>query len=321
MDARREQAAVGLFVIVAAALLIATVFALGGAFSSSPTTYRTYFSNAGGVEPGASVRYQGGPKIGRVEMLRIDPQNPARMEMTFSVKPGIPVKADSMVSISFFSALGENHLELTYGTHKAPVAPPGSVLPSEPFHGFADISNQLNDIAPEAKKLLANLNQRTIELQVTIERVNGLLNPQNQANLTATLANTRGMLEENRPNIKSSLAQVESASHKLGPLIDDLRKTSAEANKTIGHVDELLAEDRPEIHAALIDLRQNLAQLQQLTGQLNSTLDTNSENIDELLENMRHATENLREFTDIIKTRPSTLIRSTTPKEHKPGQP
>jgi len=321
MQARREQAAVGLFVIVAAGLLIFTVFALGGAFNSSPVTYRTYFPNAGGIEPGATVRYQGGSKIGRVEVLRIDPQNPARMEMTFSVKPGVPLKTDSIVSISSFSALGENHIELTYGSPQSPSAPPGSVLPSKPYFGFADITNQLNDIAPEAKKLLATLNDRTTELQETIARVNELLNAQNRANLSATLSNTRGMLEENRPALKSSLNQVESASHKIGPLLDDLRKTSAEANKALGHVDELLAEEKPEIHNAIVELRQNLAQLQRLTGQLNSTLDTNSENIDEILENMRHVSENLREFTEVIKTRPSTLIRSTTPKEHKPGQP
>lgn len=321
MEARREQAAVGLFVIVAAVILIFTVFAIGGAFNSSPVTYRTYFPNAGGIEPGATVRYQGGSKIGRVEMLRIDPQNPARMEMTFSVKPGVPLKTDTVVSISSFSALGENHIELTYGSQQSPLAPPGSVLPSKPYFGFADITNQLNDIAPEAKKLLATLNDRTSELQETIARVNELLNAQNRANLSATLSNARGMLEENRPALKSSLNQVESASHKIGPLLDDLRKTSAEANKALGHVDELLAEEKPEIHNAIIELRQNLAQLQRLTGQLNSTLDTNSENIDEILENMRHVSENLREFTEIIKTRPSTLIRSTTPKEHKPGQP
>src|SRR5262249_52432267 len=321
MDARREQAAVGLFVIVAAGLLIVTVFALGGGLSSSPITYRTYFANAGGIAPGAAVHYQGGSKIGRVEMLRIDPQNPARMEMTFSVKPGVPVKTDSVVSIAAFSALGDNHIELTYGSPQSPSASPGSALPSDAYHGIADITKQLNDIAPEAKKLLATLNERTAELQETIARVNDMLNPQNRSNLAATLSNTRGMLEENRSNIKSSLSQVESASHKLGPLLDDLRKTSAEANKAIGHVDELLAEERPEIHSAIVELRQNLTQLQRLTGQLNSTLDTNSENIDELLENMRHVSENLREFTEIIKTRPSTLIRSSTPKEHKPGQP
>ncbi len=321
MEARREQAAVGLFVLVAAGLLVATVFALGGAFSSSPATYRAYFPFAGGIEPGATVRYAGGPKIGRVEMLRIDPQNPTRMEMTFSVKPGTPVKADSRVRIMSMSPLGENHVEVIAGTQQSASAPPGTVLPSDPYVDFNALTTQINNIAPQAQELLKNLNQRTIELQATIQRANELLSPQNQANLSATLANTRGMLEENRPNIKSSLAQVEAASHKMGPLIDDLRKTSAEANKAIGHLDELLGEDRPEIHSALVDLRQDLAQLQQLTSQLNSTLDTNSENIDELLENMRHATENLREFTDIIKTRPSTLIRSSTPKEHKPGQP
>jgi len=321
MEARREQAAVGLFVLIAAGLLVVTVFALGGAFSSSPVTYRAYFPFAGGIEPGATVRYSGGPKIGRVEMLRIDPQNPTRMEITISVKPGLPVKTDSKVRIMSMSPLGENHVEIMAGSQQAPSAPPGTALPSEPYTDFNAITAQLNDIAPEAKKLLTTLNERTAELQETIARVNDMLNAQNRANLSATLSTTRGMLEENRSNIKSSLTNVEAASHKMAPLIDDLRKTSAEANKTLNHMDSLLEENRPDIHKAITELRQNLAQLQQLTGQLNSTLDTNSENIDEILENMRHVSENLREFTEIIKTRPSTLIRSSTPKEHKPGQP
>jgi len=321
MDARREQAAVGFFVLVAAGLLVVTVFALGGAFSSSAVVYRAYFPFAGGIEPGATVRYAGGPKIGRVEMLRIDPQNPMRMEISFSVKPGLPIKSDSRVRIMSLSPLGENHVEVMAGTQQAASAPPGAVLPSDPYTDFNAITSQLNDIAPEAKKLLATLNQRTTELQETIARVNDVLNAQNRTNLSATLSTTRGMLEENRPALRSSLNQVEAASHKMGPLLDDLRKTSAEANKAIEHVDELLAEDRPEIHSAIVELRRNLAQLQTLTGQLNSTLDTNSENIDELLENMRHVSENLREFTEIIKARPSALIRSSTPKEHKPGQP
>jgi len=321
MDARREQAAVGLFVLIAAGLLVVTVFALGGAFSSSAVVYRAYFPFAGGIEPGATVRYAGGPKIGRVEMLRIDPQNPTRMEMSFSVKPGLPIKADSKVRIMSMSPLGENHVEVMAGTMQAASAPPGSVLPSDPYTDFNAITSQLNDIAPEAKKLIGTLNQRTTELQETIARLNDMLNAQNRTNLSATLSNTRGMLEENRSNIKSSLTQVEAASHKMSPLLDDLRKTSAQANKAIDNVDALLVEDRPEIHSALIELRRNLAQLQTLTGQLNSTLDTNSENIDEILENMRHVSENLRQFTEIIKTHPSTLIRSSTPKEHKPGQP
>src|SRR5262249_23041880 len=164
MDARREQAAVGFFVLVAVALLILTVFAVGGAFSGSTVTYKAYFTFAGGIEPGATVRYAGSPKIGRVEMLRIDPTNPARMELTVSVKPGLPIKTDSRVRIMSMSPLGENHVEIIAGSPQAATAPPGTTLPSDPYVDFNAITSQINNIAPQAQELLKNLNERTLEL-------------------------------------------------------------------------------------------------------------------------------------------------------------
>jgi len=52
---------------------------------------------------------------------------------------------------------------------------------------------------------------------------------------------------------------------------------------------------------------------------LNNTLGANSENIDEILENMRHVSENMKEFTKSSRPDRNTLLRSSTPKEHKPG--
>lgn len=312
---------VGLFVLVASGLLIATVFVLTGAFAGSAKTYHAYFPFAGGLEPGASVRYAGGPKIGRVEQLRIDPQNSSRIEITFTVKPDLPVKTDSKVRIMSLSPLGDNHLEVVPGTAQASLAPSGATLPSEPFVDFNAITAQINNIAPKAQELLTTMNERATELKLTIDRINDVMNDKNRDNISATIANTRGMLEEDRPKLKSTLDHVEKSSAKLEPLLDDLRKTSAEANKTLEHVDGLIAEDRPDIHKVLVQLRQNLDSIQDLTGQLNNTLGANSENIDEILENMRHVSENMKEFTEIIKARPYTLLRSTTPKEHKPGQP
>jgi len=63
MESKREQALVGLFVLVAGGVLVATVFALTGAFGGTAATYRAYFPFAGGLEPGATVRYAGGPKV------------------------------------------------------------------------------------------------------------------------------------------------------------------------------------------------------------------------------------------------------------------
>jgi len=56
MGAKREQAIVGLFVLIAGAVLVGTVFALTGAFGGTAATYRAYFPFAGGLEPGATVR-------------------------------------------------------------------------------------------------------------------------------------------------------------------------------------------------------------------------------------------------------------------------
>jgi phospholipid/cholesterol/gamma-HCH transport system substrate-binding protein len=164
------------------------------------------------------------------------------------------------------------------------------------------------------------LNDRATELKVTVDRVNDLLNAQNRANLSATFADARGMLEENRPALHSTLQHINSVSEKLEPLLADFRKTSAEANKAIDHIDSLIGENRADIRQAVAELRRTLTNMTDLTAHLNQTLDTNSENIDELLDNFRHVSENLKEFTDTIKRRPYTLIRSSNPKEHKPGE-
>ncbi len=121
--------------------------------------------------------------------------------------------------------------------------------------------------------------------------------------------------------MKSALGHVNTASEKIGPLLDDLKKTSAEANKTLEHVDGMIGENREDVHKAVLELRKSLNNVTSLTGRLDNTLDVNSENIDELLENLRHVSQNLKEFTDTIKTKPYTLIRSSSPKEHKTGEP
>jgi phospholipid/cholesterol/gamma-HCH transport system substrate-binding protein len=321
VQTKKEQTMVGIFVLIAAGVLVATIFAITGTFGGASTTYRSYFAFAGGLEPGAAVRYSGGPKVGRVEKLQLDPKDPSRIEITFSVKSGLPVKTDSHVRIMSLSPLGDNHLEIVPGTEKASAAQSGTILLSEPYVDFNALTSKINDIAPQAQQLLKTLNERGGELQVTIARVNDLLNDSNRANLAGTLAETRGMIAENRASVKSTVQNLNSASQKLEPLLQDLRKTSAQANQALSQIDATIGENRADIRQAVIDLRRSLATITDLTGRLDKTLDVNSENIDELLENLRHVSENLKEFTNTIKARPYTLIRSSTPREHKPGEP
>ena len=320
MQPKREQALVGLFVLIAVAVLFATVFTMSGAFGQSTTKFHAYFPFAGGLEPGATVRYAGGPKVGRVDSVRLDPRNPSRLDIIFSVQSDLPVKTDSGVKIMSMSPLSDNHVEILPGSAQAPRAASGALLPSQKYVDFNAVTAQLNDLNPQVQQLLGNLNDRASEVKETIARVNDLLGPQNRANLAATLANTRGMLEENRPQVKAALQNVNAVSEKLQPLLEDFRKTSAEANQALSHIDAMVGENRADVRQAVIELRRTLTTMTDASARIDQTLDVNSENIDELLDNVRHVTENLKEFTATIKTRPYTLIRASNPREHKPGE-
>jgi len=321
MDGKREQMFVGLFVLVAAALLLVTVFTLSGVFSHSAVTYRAKFAFAGGLEEGATVRYSGGPKTGRVEKVQIDPADPSLIDVVFSVARSVPVKTDSHVKIESLSPLGDNHLEIVPGSANAPRAPNGSLLPSDPYVDFNALTAKINDLAPDAQRLLASLNDRTSELKVTISRVNDLLNDQNRANIAGTIAQAKGMITENRAQLKSTIANLNAASRRLEPLLQNLRATSDEANKTIGHVDSLVGQNAPDIRQAIVELRRSLATMNDVAQRLDETLEVNSDNINETLDNIRQTTENLNQFTDSLKNRPSELIRSSSPRDRQPGDP
>jgi len=224
------------------------------------------------------------------------------------------------VKIMSLSPLGDNHLEIVPGSEKAAPAATGAILPSDPYVDFNALTAKINEIAPQAQQLLKTLNDRATELKVTVDRVNDLVNPRNRANLAGTLAETRGMIAENRAQVKATVQNLNSASQNLSPLLQDLRKTAAQANEALNHVDSLIGENRADVRQAVVDLRRSLATVTDLTARLDQTLDVNSENIDELLENLRHVSENLKQFTNTIKTRPYTLIRSSNPREHKPGE-
>lgn len=320
MQYKRESALVGLFVLIAVGLLFATVLTMSGAFGQSTTRFHAYFPFAGGLEPGATVRYAGGPKVGRVDSVWLDPQDPARVEVVFSVRSDLPVKTDSNVKIMSMSPLSDNHVEILPGTAQAPRAVSGALLPSQKYVDFNALTAQLNELNPQVRQLLGNLNDRATEVKETIARVNDLLGPQNRANFSATLANARGMIEENRPQIKTTLQNVNAVSEKLQPLLEDFRNTSAEANQALSHIDAMVGENRADVRQAVLELRRTLTNMTDASARIDQTLDVNSENIDELLDNIRHVTENLKEFTATIKTRPYTLIRASNPREHNPGE-
>jgi phospholipid/cholesterol/gamma-HCH transport system substrate-binding protein len=315
---RAEQVWVGLFVLIAVGLLIAVVLAVSGAFGSGTVPHRAYFKFAGGLEPGAAVRF-GGMKAGSVLAVHIDPQDSTRIEVDFSIGDDIPLKVDSVAKITSLGPLGDNYLELTTGTRLASKAPPGSVVKSVPTFNFNDLGEMVAGLEPMVQQTLEKLDQRLDELQVTVARANDLLSDKNRANISASLSTVNSMLAEDRPKVSATLDNVQSASAQLKLLLADLKKTMAQADDALDHINTVVLENRKDLRASVTELRETLLSASSVMNQLNQTLDYNSGNIDEILANVRVATQKLKELTSKLERRPYTLIRADRAKERKPG--
>jgi phospholipid/cholesterol/gamma-HCH transport system substrate-binding protein len=337
MDPVRERTLVGLFVLIAGGLLLGTMIVLTGGLSGATVVYRAYFKFAGGVQPGAPVRY-GGMTVGKVQRVRVDPGNSTRIEIDLVVNRDAPLKTDSVAKISTLGPLTDNYIEVSTGSEQAALAPAGSTLLSAEAFGLPQLGDAAQAMLPDVQKALQKLNQNLDGLQVTLARANDLLNDRNRANIgsslnnlehmvaevrpkaTDSLDNLNGLLTDARPKVSTSLSNVQSLTAKLEPLLDDLKTTTVRANDTLGHVDSTLLENRPDIRASVTGLREAVMKSTTLLNELNQTLDQNSTNIDDLLNNVRMTTENLRTLTETLMHSPASLIRGIKLPDRKPGE-
>ncbi len=333
MNSRREQVWVGIFVIIAAVVLIGVVLSVSGAFAKEGVHHRAYFRFASGLAPGAPVRY-GGLLAGQDrETPRGSRPIPHGSKLNCWSNPDIPVKTDSLAKITSLGALGESYLEVTTGTKDAPLAPPGSVLKSKEMVAISDLGDLIGGMVPTADGVLRSLNDRLGEMKVTIANVNDLLGETNRKNISASLVNVNGMLAESRPKVSATLtnvqtateklepvmANVQAASDKMAPMLDDLKGTIKQANQALANIDSILVENRPDIKASLEQTRKMLNSISEVVDMVKNTIDRNTDNMDETLANVRAATDNIKELTDTLKRKPSVLIRGETGKDRQPG--
>ena len=242
MARNNEEIKVGAVVVVSAVLFLVALVFVGGVnlLRQHKVEYTAYFKFAGGLEPGSLVRY-GGFKVGTVKSAALDPTDSTRIRIVLQVDPGTPVKTNSKVRISSLGFLGENYLEISAGTREAAPLPPGSEIPTVEIVQLADVFNNVNNITVNATKLVNDLDDRVLALSDNanqlIKNLNDVVSPQNKEHFGSLLANADGMLKVSRPHMEKTLANLDTASGKVSPTLDNLNVTMAKANKLADHLD------------------------------------------------------------------------------------
>jgi len=154
--AMTREVRVGLFLVVAFLILIALFELLGKeTIFARMVEYKTSFKSIPGLKLGDPVRLAG-VDVGSVRDIQVIG---ARVEVSIRVKPGTPVKTDSIATIKLTSLLGTNFVDLTFGSPAAQNAPPGSLLQSTEPPDLNTLLARLNDAAGDVQTLAKQLNE------------------------------------------------------------------------------------------------------------------------------------------------------------------
>jgi phospholipid/cholesterol/gamma-HCH transport system substrate-binding protein len=223
MVTRSQKIRLGVFVVLASALLAGmVVILLGASLGKLSDVYTTRFEESvSGLELGAPVKYHG-VRVGTVDAIVINPDDVSEVIVTLTLDHGTPIKADSQVVLNTMGITGLKFLEIMGGTDETRFLTPGEEIPSGPslihrLTGKADV------ITEKVEMLVNNLVEVTGEQQR--EQLNAIL-----ADVQETMESVRRIVAENE-------AGVSQAVKDLSKTAENLRGLSADAKVTLAIVD------------------------------------------------------------------------------------
>ena len=132
-----------------------------------------------------------------------------------------------------------------------------------------------------------------------IANLDTMTGPGNQKKVQAILYNIDRLVADERP--------------KIDRLTDQLARVSEHADDTIQNVNGTVTDLRAPMRKDLVEFQTTLEEAKGLLQSMQVMVRANDSKIGDTVENLRDATDNLNQFTNSIKQRPWSLIRTKQP--------
>lgn len=268
--------------ITALTLLISLMSGSTGGLFTRRIVVHSFFTNAGGLKPGAPVNLQG-VTIGAVEKVRIVPSRkdtPVEAIMRIGLKYGAALHTDSMVSLATAGVLGDTFVDIDSSKATGPALKNGDELPVSSTPSLSDVIKSSQGTIQQVNVILGKLNALTDALgtgQGTLGKL--LKDPTLYERATGTLKETQAIVARvnqgqgtlgklvmdpemyNRANDAVTRLQkvadaIDAGQGTLGKLVKDealynnLNQTAAKANRLMAGIDQgqgtlgMLAKDQ-----------------------------------------------------------------------------
>lgn len=246
MENRSHAFMAGLFVILLGLATVAAIYWFGGKKEETLEYVVVTQQSVSGLNPQAQVRYRG-IRVGKVNDIRLDPQDIRNILITIQVRKEVPVTRGTVAKIGYQGVTGLGHILLD-GSAKDPtplVGEPGGLPPRIPMEPslLQELTESGKDVVKDARELMA--------------RVSAILNEENQRKLSAILSNlekTSGQMKPTLENLNATLAQarqllnddtirkISQAAGEAGPLLAETRTLVAKLQATADKLDVAIGE-------------------------------------------------------------------------------
>jgi phospholipid/cholesterol/gamma-HCH transport system substrate-binding protein len=166
---------VGLFVVVALAILGVMVFLVGSMESKFQRTYRlqAQFQNVSGLEEGADVRV-GGLHEGTVRKIELPSSPQGKMTVVMDMSRGTRevIKQDSLAAIKSEGMVGNKYVEISFGSEGSPDVKSGETIASQAPIDISDLLAKANQILDSTKGALDNVQAATQNVTTITAKIN-----------------------------------------------------------------------------------------------------------------------------------------------------
>ena len=211
MVSKATKVRLGVFLAIGSLLIL--VFAAAVAGNRLTQKWDTYYIEfvdypVSGLQVGGTVNYQG-IKVGRVEDIKIDPDNVLKVQVRINIEPGTPIKDDTEAVLSLIGITGLKAVEIRGGTNEARTIKPGGNIKAGSTM-IDDISERAISIAEKIDLIAANINEIT--------------NEQKRENLAKILQETSGILETTSIKLSGTLDAFSRIANNTADLTDDLSR-------------------------------------------------------------------------------------------------
>lgn len=284
-----------------------------------------FFGSVAGLGIGGDVRFNG-VKVGSVNSIVLDPDDPQRVKVTVEVEGGTPVRTDSYAQLDLQGITGVSFVQIVAGTSHAPLlAKEGASRPV-----ILSRSSNIAKLVEGAPQLIG----RMIEV---VDRIANILNPDTQADLIRIVGDLRKMTEmlASRDeafgrivdNFDTTSTEVVAGSKQLREFAGRLNKLTSEAEKTLQGLNTLTNQDG---RALVADIRQTSQSVNLLTKEVHALIAENRKPLGDfatdgltdfrrLLDEARILVGNLQRVANRLEDNPSQIIFGARDSEFRPN--